>query len=550
MLRRLSAVAVACLLPGCGPSGPDIGTGDLLQVTLPDLSRMHAYVQEQYREAHAAVTTLEADPRAEARERGDAYGRLGMLLMAGEHFDAAEPCLLNARRLAPDEFRWIYYLAHLFEKKGDLTAAVEHFEQAIAMRPADFPTLIHLANAYIDAGRPAAVGPVMERARTLRPGDAGIRYQLGRAALASRDYAGAVESLEAALRLNPRATIAHYPLALAYRGLGDLDNARRHLERSGTRSSSGFEAGLSFDLEDPLQVELREVLRSPQLHRDLALRADANRNWPEAAIQFRRAVEMEPDNPTLRLSLGIALNRAGDSRTALAELEEAARLDPALAQAHDAIGAILERAGRDGEAVDHYLAAVEYDPESPATRRRLADAMLRTGRPESALSHYLRVIEIDPDAEEARFGEAMALVRLNRHREARQRLLDAMSHHPGQPAFANALARLLAASPDPRVRDGRRAFELVQGVVQGQRTTAVAETMAMALAELGQFGVAIEWQRMAMEVARDAGRSDIAREMSANLDLYTRGQPSRTPWRDDEPELRPGPAVEPGLLGP
>ncbi len=550
MLRRLPAAAVACVLLGCGPAGPDVGDGELLPVALPDLTRMHAYAQEQYREAHAQVTAREADPRADARERSAAHGRLGMLLLAGEYYDAAEPCLLNARRLAPDEFRWIYYLGHLFGKKGDLARAVEHFEKALAIRPADFPTLIHLANAYIDAGRPEAVAPVMERARTLRPGDAGIRYQLGRAALATRDYAGAVEHLGAALRLNPRATIAHYPLAVAYRGLGDLDNARRHLERSGNRSASGFEAGLSFDLEDPLQVELREVLRSPQLYRDLALQADANRTWPEAARLFRRAVEMEPDDPTLRLSLGIALNRAGDSRAALPELEEAARLDPALAQAHDAIGAILERAGRDREAIDRYRAAVEHAPDAEDTHRRLADALLRTGRPESAATHYRRVIELDPGTAEARFGEAMALVRLDRHREARQRLIDATLLHPEQPAFTNALARLLAASPDPRVRDGRRALQLVQGVVQDQKTTAVAETMAMALAELGQFGVAVEWQRMAMEVARDAGRPDIAREMSANLDMYTRGRPSRTPWRNDEPELRPGPAVEPGLLDP
>ena len=124
-----------------------------------------------------------------------------------------------------------------------------------------------------------------------------------------------------------------------------------------------------------------------------------------------------------------------------------------------------------------------------------------------------------------------------------------MNLHPDQPVFATALARLLAASPDAQVRNGRRAFELVEAVVAEHKTTAVAETMAMALAELGEFRGATEWQQMAIEVAQDAGRPDLAQQMSVNLARYSRGEPCRTPWRDDEPEHRPGPVVEPGLLG-
>ena len=37
-----------------------------------------------------------------------------------------------------------------------------------------------------------------------------------------------------------------------------------------------------------------------------------------------------------------------------------------------------------------------------------------------------------------------------------------MERHPDQPDVAHMLARLLAAAPDDRVRDGRRAMEIVQ----------------------------------------------------------------------------------------
>ena len=74
--------------------------------------------------------------------------------------------------------------------------------------------------------------------------------------------------------------------------------------------------------------------------------------------------------------------------------------------------------------------------------------------------------------------------------------------------------------------------------------------MAMALAELGRFAEAAEWQRLAMAVVSDAGLPDVTRAMADNLTRYLRGEPSRTPWRDDEPEHNPGPAVDPALLDP
>jgi tetratricopeptide (TPR) repeat protein len=261
------------------------------------------------------------------------------------------------------------------------------------------------------------------------------------------------------------------------------------------------------------------------------------------------AVELDPADPLMRLSLAMAQDRAGNPRAALPELEAALELDPELAQAHYVLGTLLERSGRDEEAIDRFTAAAARDPLSAEVQLRLADALRRTGRVEASLAGYRRTLEIDAGAEGARFGEGMALVRLGRHREARERLESALGRTAGHPLFATALARLLAASPDARVRDGRRAFELVEVVVAEHKTTDVAETMAMALAELGEFRGAMEWQQLAIDVATDAGRPDVAARMSDNLARYRRGEPCRTPWRDDAPEHRPGPAVEPGLLG-
>ncbi len=57
----------------------------------------------------------------------------------------------------------------------------------------------------------------------------------------------------------------------------------------------------------------------------------------------------------------------------------------------------------------------------------------------------------------------------------------------------------------------------------------------MTMAELGQFEEAAALQRGIIEAARQAGNEAGVRRMSANLALYERRQPCRTPWPDGDP---------------
>jgi hypothetical protein len=111
-----------------------------------------------------------------------------------------------------------------------------------------------------------------------------------------------------------------------------------------------------------------------------------------------------------------------------------------------------------------------------------------------------------------------------------------MELYPNELVFARAAARLFAAAPDDRVRNGRRALEIVQTLLSRQpRTIELAETMAMASAEMGQYSAALLSQHEAMEAAERAGRRDVVERLTDNLKRYQAGRPCRTPWRTDEP---------------
>ena len=523
------------------------GAQALLEIDLPDLSSLHPSVQQQLTQAYATLAErLRADSPPDVR--ADAFGELGKRLMATRFNDEAEHAFRNAERLAPRDFRWPYYLGHVLRNTGDLSRAAESFERARLLRPADFPTLIWVARVYLDLSRPVDAVQRLTEARSLDPSQPAVRVELGRAALAQGDYQRAVDHLTSALSLNPEITAIHYPLGMAYRGLGELEKAAEHLEQR--VSSTSRRAMTEIPIPDPLLSALSGIVQTPQLYRERGLDAAATGNWTEAVKNFRLAVDAEPGYAGMRVNLAAALERVSDARGALEQYEQALRLDPDLAEAHFGLADLLERGGREQDALGGFKAAVAANPNFIAAQLRLADALRRTDQLAESLPHYRQVIALEPGDLAGRFGEAMALVRLARYAEARDRLVEGMTVHPDEPIFRQALARILAAAPDDDVRDGERAWKLVEATSKENSHPGTFETLAMVLAELGHFDLALDWQRLAMSAAARAGRPDVAQKMAANLARYVQRQPCRVPWRDDDPDHRPGPQVNPKLFDP
>lgn len=519
---------------GCRSSNNDSGTlasrhapdgSALPPVALPDLSKLSPSVQTQIRNHDSALTAKLADRNTPPGDLATAFGEMGRLLMAAQS-EAAEPYFSNAHALDSRDHRWPYYLAHLARRRGDLPRAASLFERALELRPEEIAAAFWLGDIHLAQGNPEAAerrfAAVLER----QPNSLSARFGLGRAALAKQQYGRAVEYLEDVLARDPQAAGAHYPLALAYSGLGDARNAERHLKQR--REHDILPA-------DPLMVEIDELLESAQTFESIGLRALDQRDWNEAAAQFRRGLAIEPENAALRHRLGTALYMRGEHAAARVEFERILRSSPEFARAHYSLGVLEAGEGRHPEAVQYFATAVRYQPDYTEARLRWAMSLRAMRRPGESLEQYERVLAVNPANVEARTGQALALVQLGRFGDARDRLVDGVNAYPQERTYAHALARLLAAAPDDRVRNGSRALSLVQEVLRNQQPTPdVGETMAMALAELRRYPEAIAIQKDLIAGGERAGAGDVVRRLQRNLALYERGQPCRTPWAEEE----------------
>jgi len=535
VLAGLLAFAVACESRAPSPESratrPESRAPERA-VSLPDISGAAPAVQAQLRDAYSALQQKIAPASSPADERAVAYGDMGRLFFATEYLDAAETCFLNAQTLQPNEMRWPYFLAHVHRRRNEPGKAATLFERVLALEPNNVPALVWLGDMRLVEGRPDAAEAPLAKALTLAPRDAAAMDRAGRAALARRNYETAAKDLGAALEIQPRASSLHYPLSLAYRGLGDTRNADAQLRLRGDVDVAPV---------DPLMQNVGTLLQNASAAEVRGANAMATRQWAEAVIALRQAIALAPDNAFAHLNLGTALFESGDATSALDEFQTAIRLSPGLSKAHYGAGIVFEAAGRDREAIASFTRAVDAEPASVEARMSLADALRRAGREREALPHYADVIARSPAVSQAAFGYAMAQVRLGRYREARDRLDAAMKTYADQPGFAHALARLLAAAPDDSVRDGARAMMLMQALLQNQRTLELMQTMAMTLAEVGRFEEAVRWQRDAMAAAAQSNRRDLSGRLAENLSRYERRLPCRVPWPENDPVFRPRP---------
>ena len=437
----LLAVVVGCAAPDDGavvslrPEGhrPARPGGARQPVALPDLSGVAASVRRQARERHARVEAKLADPRTPPAELADAFGELGLVLMAAEYYDAAEACFSSATELAPEALRWPYYLGHLHALRGERAAAADLFARAHALRPSDLAALVRLGETLLDQSRSRAAEEAFRRALVLAPGSAAALAGMGRAALARGDAARAADYLRRALAADERATSLHYPLAMAYRQLGDLASAEAHLRRRGRGAAA---------VPDPLMDAYAEVLESPLTYETRGLRALQGRQLAAAENLFRRGLDLAPDNPALRHRLGTVLMMAGDPRGAVEQFEEAVRRSPDFAKAHFGLGMVAMLGGRHPEAAEHFSDAVRHQPDYLEARIGLADALRVMGRPEASVAHYRQVAAADPRFADAWAGHVLALADLGRDAEARERLGDAEAVLPGHPRLAELRAQL------------------------------------------------------------------------------------------------------------
>jgi tetratricopeptide (TPR) repeat protein len=324
--------------------------------------------------------------------------------------------------------RWPYLRAHALVKKGDRDAAASAFERAAALQPSYVPALVWLGDMYLDLGQPDRARNAFARALEHRPEASAALFGAGRAALAQGSYADAVQQMEQALRVDPRATAINYPLAMAYRGLGQAQRADALLEKRGAAVPT---------LEDPVLEQATVTLDSAVSYESAGMEALRRQDWNGAIAAFKRGLEVAPDDPSLRYWMASAMIAGGDAAGAEREFRAIAAAHPDYAKAHFSLGAILDQQGHHDDARREYEAAVRTDPTMIDARLRLAASLRAARQLAPAMEQYRAALTLDPNAVGAWLGGAQTLIDLGLRNEARDWIARGKRLHPERKEWAS-----------------------------------------------------------------------------------------------------------------
>lgn len=482
-----------------------------------DLEPLETSVREVIEDRQKALVELLRAGESDRRTMATTFGELGFLYHAHELWPQALASYRNALTLDPADPRWPYAAALAEEARGELDIAAVWLDHVLDMLPENATALVRLAEIRLRQNQLGEAKALLRHALSASPESPAALAALGQLSLQAERPRDAVGYFERALDQVPEANRLHYPLGLAYRALGDLDQAKEHLAKRGEVGVRPY---------DPVREAIEERKAGARVYILEGRKAFSAGRFADAAALFEKARDAEPENLAARVNLATARAMMGDETAAMAEFDSILEADPENAAAHYNLGVIRARAGDLEAARGHLERSVARDPEDAEAHAWLGRVLVASGEREAALEPIEKAVELRPNDEDSWVRLAQVLADLGRHAEARARLEEAHRLMPDQGVPAHALARLLATSPDLDERNGELAVNLAMRVAQAAPSIEHLLTLAASLAEAGRCDEAEQVQAQVVEAAAEAPEADRARFESLRA-AYAAGPPCR-----------------------
>jgi len=257
-------------------------------------------------------------------------------------------------------------------------------------------------------------------------------------------------------------------------------------------------------------------------HTNLGAELDDQGRTLEAVAEYEAALRINPNDAGARNNLAAHLAGLGRETEAVREWEQALRIQPRSARTHTNLAFALARLGRMQEAFDHWKKALDIEPGLLDAHYDFGVALAQSGRIVEAIEHYEKALQIKPDFADAHYRLALALKLQRRFSEALNHHRKALALDPQSLVAQNALAWVLATSPEASLRNGKEAAELALTAAQlsGGNYPQVLDTMAAAYAESGQFEKAVETAKGALRLLAVQNDPSLADGIQARLKLY------------------------------
>ena len=320
--------------------------------------------QGKYAEAESAWReVLKAHPSS-----ADAYAHLGLLEARQEHYKEAIPLYRKALELKPAMPGLRLNLGLALFKGGDLRGAIHEFTVLKAKAP-DSPEVqrlnILIGMAHYGLGEYGQAVPFLKTAASVDTQNLQLRLALAHSCLWSKQYQCVLDTYHEMLALNAESAEADMLAGEAEDEMKDYDGAIKQ-----------FRAAVKADPKEP------------DVHFGLGYIYWTQRDYPEAASEFKAELENNPEHAQALAYLGDTEIQLDHPEQAPALLKEAIGIDPGIGLAHLDLGVLDADDKRMDEALHELTTAAKLEPNDVNVHWRLGRLYKIMGRGTAAKAEF------------------------------------------------------------------------------------------------------------------------------------------------------------------
>ncbi|MBZ9733190.1 tetratricopeptide repeat protein [Mesorhizobium sp. CA18] len=273
--------------------------------------------------------------------------------------------------------------------------------------------LLDLATALNRGGGEPFVRLYLQYALALKPDSDAALVQLAAVAEQLKDGEGAVSLYRRIPASSPLKELSDLQIGLNLADLDKHDEAVSHLKAYLDRHPDDMRAYLAlggvygskedFRSAASLYDKAVDQLKTPtaanwNIFYQRGIAYERLKEWPKAEPNFRKALELQPDQPQVMNYLGYSwVDMNMNLKEGLAMIQKAVDLRPNDGYIVDSLGWAYFRMGRFDDAVREMERAVSLKPEDPVLNDHLGDAYWRVGRKLEATYQWTQARDLKPD---------------------------------------------------------------------------------------------------------------------------------------------------------
>ncbi len=313
--------------------------------------------------------------------------------------------LMKTIESTPDHPRLHYLLGTIHFDKGDIESAIQSFQECLRLEPNNINASHKLAQAYEKTGNQTLAIDLLQN-KLVRPDkrktqqDNAIAYNhLGVLHYRQGEVDKAIQAFEKVLEISPHHQATKRNMHQIY-----LEKTHHALKTKDFPSAEQYS-------KKAIQLEPQ----NPTIYQYLANGYSINGMFTKAIENYKKALKIQPTDMSTQqefakcyVGYGVSLKEQKKWDEAIVAYKQARKLDPKLEIATtNMVDAIWQKAnarraeGNIDAAIEAYLELKKLQPDEPDIHALLGDLYLKKGQYQSALSAFQKVYNQKQDDEQA-----------------------------------------------------------------------------------------------------------------------------------------------------